>query len=139
MIMFQVQALSAPLGRTLIAAIFVVAGLQKISGYDGTAGYMEAMGVPSALLPLVILLEIGGGLAIVVGWQTRLVAAAFAGFSVLSAIIFHWNFGDQIQSIMFMKNFAIAGGFLLLVAYGPGAYSLDNRNTTGRWAAAAAE
>ena len=137
--MSQVQALSAPLGRFLIAAMFLVVGLQKISAYEGTAGYMEAMGVPSAMLPLVILLEIGGGLAIVVGWQTRLVATAFAGFSMLSAIIFHWNFADQIQSIMFMKNFAIAGGFLFLVAHGPGAYALDNRASTNRSTAVAAE
>jgi putative oxidoreductase len=137
--MSQLQALSAPLGRSLIAAMFIVAGLQKIPGYQGTAGYMEAMGVPSALLPLVILLEIGGGLAIIAGWQTRLVAAAFAGFSVLSAVIFHWNFADQIQSIMFMKNLAIGGGFLFLVAYGPGAYALDNRAAAGRRATVAAE
>jgi putative oxidoreductase len=137
--MSQVQALSAPLGRFLIAAMFLVAGLQKSSAYEGTAGYMEAMGVPSEMLPLVILLEIGGGLAIIVGWQTRLVATAFAGFSVLSAIIFHWNFADQIQSIMFMKNFAIAGGFLFLVAHGPGAYALDNRASTNRSNAMAVE
>lgn len=88
---------------------------------------MENMGVPGFLLPLVILLEAAGGIAIIVGWQTRLVALALAGFCVISAILFHANFGDQTQMIMFLKNIAIAGGFLFLVANGPGAYALDNR------------
>ena len=125
--MTQIQSLSAPLGRVLIAAIFLIAGFQKISGYAGTAGYMEAMGVPGALLPLVILLEIGGALALVAGWHTRGVAALLAGFTILSAVIFHANFADQMQAIMFLKNLAVAGGFLFLVANGPGAYALDTR------------
>jgi len=125
--MTQIQSLSAPLGRVLIAAMFLIAGFQKISGYAGTAGYMEAMGVSGALLPLVILLEIGGALAVIAGWQTRIVAALLAGFTVLSALIFHADFGDQMQTILFLKNLAIAGGFLFLVANGPGAYALDTR------------
>ncbi|PCI38173.1 MAG: hypothetical protein COB46_11970 [Rhodospirillaceae bacterium] len=127
--MDKVQEFSAPLGRVMIAMIFVMAGVNKISGYEGTQGYMDAMGVPGSLLPLVILLEIVGGFAIVVGWKTRPAAFLLAGFSVLSALIFHANFGDQTQMIMFMKNIAIAGGFLFLVANGPGAYALDNRTT----------
>ena len=111
--------------RVLIAVLFVVAGYSKIGGYDGTAGYMQSMGVPGALLPLVILTELGGGIAIVLGFQTRIVATLLAGFTVLSALIFHSNFGDQMQSIMFMKNIAIAGGFLFLAANGAGAWSLD--------------
>ncbi len=125
--MTQIQSLSAPLGRVLIAAIFLIAGFQKISGYAATAGYMEAMGVPGALLPLVILLEIGGALAIIAGWQTRVAATLLAGFTVLSAVTFHADFADQIQTIMFLKNLAIAGGFLFLVANGPGAYAFDTR------------
>jgi putative oxidoreductase len=125
--MSNIQTFSAPLGRVLIATIFVMAGLNKISGYEGTAGYMDAMGVPGALLPLVIVLEVVGGLAIIAGWKTCPVAFALAGFSVLSAIIFHGNFVDETTMIMFMKNVAIAGGFLFLVANGPGAYALDNR------------
>ena len=127
--MSKFQTLSAPLGRFLIAMIFVMAGLNKISGYEGTQGYMDAMGVPGGLLPLVILLEVVGGLAIIAGWKTRPIAFLLAGFSVLSAILFHPNFADQAEMIMFMKNIAIAGGFLFLVVHGPGAYALDNRST----------
>ena len=88
---------------------------------------MDAMGVPGVLLPLVVLLEIAGGLMILVGWKTKWAAIALAGFSVVAAAIFHNNFADQMQMILFMKNIAIAGGFLLLSAHGAGAYSLDNR------------
>ncbi len=125
--MSGIQIFATPVGRVLIAIIFIMSGLSKITGYAGTQGYMEAMGVPGAVLPIVILLEVTGGIAIIVGWQTRLTALALAGFSVISAILFHANFGDQTQMIMFMKNIAIAGGFLFLVANGPGAYALDNR------------
>lgn len=125
--MSEIQRIAAPLGRVLIASIFVLSSLSKITAYTNTQGYMEAMGVPGALLPLVILFEVLAGLAIIVGWQTRLVAFALAGFSILSAIMFHFNFADQIQFIMFMKNIAISGGFLFLVASGPGAFALDNR------------
>jgi putative oxidoreductase len=115
------------IGRILLAHIFVLAGITKITGYAGTQAYMESMGIPGALLPLVIALEIGGGLALIVGWQTRLAALALAGFSVVSAVIFHANFGDQIQMILFMKNFAMAGGLLMVAAYGAGAFSLEAR------------
>ena len=127
--MTNIQTYAAPAGRVLIALIFVMSGLNKIFAYGATAGWMEAMGVPGALLPLVIILEVVGGVAIVVGWQTRLAALALAGFSVLSALIFHANFADQAEMINFMKNVAIAGGFLFLVANGAGAYSLDNRKS----------
>lgn len=113
------------IGRILLAHIFLLSGISKIGGYDATAGWMEAMGVPGALLPAVILLEIGGGLALILGWQTRLAAASLAGFSILAALIFHTNFADQMQMIMFMKNFAMAGGLLYVVAFGAGAWSLD--------------
>jgi len=125
--MQQIEKLAMPTGRVLMAIIFVMAGVGKIADYAGTQGYMEMMGVPGALLPLVIITEVGGGLAIILGFQTRLVALALAGFSVISAIIFHADFGDQTQMIMFLKNIAIAGGFMFLVAHGAGAYSLDNR------------
>lgn len=118
---------SSVVARVLLAHIFIMAGLNKIMGYAGTQGYMESVGVPGILLPLVILVEVGAGLAVLVGWQTRWAAYALAGFTVLSAIIFHSNLGDQIQMIMFMKNFAIAGGLLLLAEHGAGAFSLDKR------------
>ncbi|AXQ30858.1 DoxX family protein [Solimonas sp. K1W22B-7] len=113
------------LGRLLIATIFVGAGYSKIGGYEATQGYMAAMGVPGALLPLVIFAELGGGLAIVLGFLTRLAALGLAVFSIASAVIFHGGSADQVQQIMFMKNLAMAGGFLFLVAHGGGKYSLD--------------
>lgn len=118
---------SSVVARILLAHIFVLAGMNKIMGYAGSQGYMEMMGVPGMLLPLVIILELGGGLALIAGWQARLVAYALAGFCVISALIFHHNLADQVQMIMFMKNLAIAGGLLLIAEHGAGAYSLDNR------------
>ncbi|HHO69531.1 MAG TPA: DoxX family membrane protein [Gammaproteobacteria bacterium] len=115
-------------GRALMAAIFLVAGYGKLgAGYAGTQGYMEAMGVPGALLPLVVVLELGGGLALLLGWQTRMAALLLAGFSVVSALIFHADFSDPMQSILFMKNLAMAGGLLFLVAGDTHAWSLDAR------------
>ena len=122
------QKFSNLAGRILIAQIFLMAGISKIGGYAGTQGYMEAMGVPGGLLPLVIVLEIGGALTLIAGWQTRLVSLALAGFSILSAVIFHANLADQTTMIMFMKNFAIAGGLLVLAARDmKDTISIDNR------------
>ena len=112
------------LGRLLLAAIFITAGYGKIGGYAATQGYMEAMGISGTLLPLVIFAELGGGLAILLGLLTRYAALGLAVFSVASAVIFHSS-ADQVQQIMFMKNLAIAGGLLILVANGPGRLSLD--------------
>ena len=114
-------------GRVLLAALFLLSGVGKIGGYDATAGYMAAVGVPGALLPLVIAIEVLGAAAIIVGWKTRIVAFLLAGFTLLSAVIFHSNFADQIQMIMFLKNLSIAGGFLLLVVHGAGRISVDQR------------
>lgn len=125
--MKYIQQHSSFIGRLFISAIFLMAGINKISSYEGTAGYMTAMGVPGALLPLVIFTEVVGAIAIIIGYKTRLVAFLLAGFSILSAIFFHLDFADQTQSIMFMKNVAIAGGFLFLVANGPGSLAWDNR------------
>jgi putative oxidoreductase len=121
------QNLADFLGRLLMSAIFLVSGLGKIGAYAATQGYMAAQGVPGMLLPLVIALEVGGGLAIIAGYQTRLAATLLAGFSVLAALIFHRVPGDQIQFILFMKNLAMAGGFMFLVARGAGDWSLDAR------------
>lgn len=114
-------------GRVLIALMFLLSGIGKITGYAGTAGYMAAMGVPGVLLPLVILTEVGGAIAIILGWQTRIVAFLLAGFTLVAAALFHNNFADQIQMIMFLKNVSIAGAFLLLLVHGAGRYSLDAR------------
>lgn len=115
-------------GRIFIAALFLMAGVGKLgSGYDATVGYMEAMGVPGALLPIVIALEIGGAVLLVAGWFTRASAVALGAFTILSALLFHADFSDRMQQIMFLKNFAIAGGFMFLALKGAGAWSIDAR------------
>ena len=88
---------------------------------------MESMGVPGMLLPLVIAVEVLGGLAVMLGWQARVAAFLLAGFSLLSGILFHADFSDQTQTIMFLKNLALAGGFLIVVAQGAGPLSMDAR------------
>ncbi len=117
-------------GRILISAIFLLSGISKVSAYAATQGYMAAMGLPGEILPLVIAFEIGASVAIIIGFQTRLVALALVGFALVTAVLFHGELGDQMQFIMFMKNIAIAGGFLFLAANGPGALALDNRNAS---------
>lgn len=113
------------IARLFLGQMFLLAGISKIGAYEGTQGYMEAMGVPGELLFLVIILEIVGGLAVMLGWQVRWASYALAGFTVVAALIFHSNFADQMQSILFMKNIAIAGGFMALSSVGAGAWSLD--------------
>ena len=114
-------------GRVLLSIIFLWASIEKITDFAGAQGYMAKFGVPGELLPLVILTELGGGLALLLGWQTRLAALALAGFCILAALIFHNDFGNKIQLIFFLKNLGLAGGMLLLAASGPGALSLDKR------------
>ena len=114
-------------GRVLLAALFLLAGLSKLGAYSATAAYMASAGIPGALLPAVIATEVLGALAVILGWKTRVVATLLAGFSLVTALTFHTNFGDQTQMIMFLKNVSIAGGFLLLIANGAGRYSLDGR------------
>jgi putative oxidoreductase len=123
----KMEKVSQFVARVFLGHIFLLAGLSKIGAYEGTQGYMDVMGVPGALLPLVILLEVAGGLAIIAGWRTKWAASLLAAFSVIAAAIFHNDFADQTQMILFMKNIAITGGLLLLVAHGAGAYSLDIR------------
>jgi putative oxidoreductase len=122
------QDLAAPIGRTLLALMFLLAGLQKIGGYAATQGFMESMGVPGALLPLVIALEVLGGLALILGWQSRFTAFLLAGFTILASLVFHADFSDQTQMLFLLKNLSVAGGLLMVVALGAGPYSLDNRN-----------
>lgn len=115
-------------GRIMMALIFVVAGFNKIGGYEGTQAYMESMGVPGGLLPLVILLEAGGGIALILGLYTRWVALALAAFTLVTGVIFHSNFSDQMQMIMFMKNIAMAGGLLVIAAWdAKESLSIDSR------------
>jgi putative oxidoreductase len=114
-------------GRVLLALMFVIAGYSKIGGYEGTAKYMASAGVPGALLPLVIALELVGGALVIIGWQTRLVALALAGFTLIASFLFHYQLDNQMQFLLFMKNIAIVGGFLALFAAGAGRFSLDGR------------
>ncbi len=112
-------------GRAMLATIFILAGIDKIGAYAGTQAFMESAGIPGILLPAVIGLEIFGGLAVLIGFQTRIAAALLAAFTLLAAIIFHSDFSQQMQSILFMKNVAIAGAFLLLVSQGPGQWAIN--------------
>ena len=119
---------STLVSRSMIATIFIVAGAGKITGYAGTQGYMESLGVPGLLLPLVIAVEILGGLAVLLGYQTKIAAFLLGGFTLLSAIIFHSDFSQQMEMILFMKNIAITGAFLLLFVHGPGQWALKSNN-----------
>ncbi len=131
----NLRQIAAPAGRALLALIFIISGLQKLTGYAGTQGYMEAMGVPGALLPLVIVVELGGGLALLIGWQARIAAFLLGGFALLSGLIFHLIPGlgmegmeAQMQTISFMKNVSIAGGMAMVVALGAGPVAVDRRS-----------
>ena len=115
------------LGRALIAAIFILAGINKIQGYEATGGYMEQFGVPAALLPATIALEILGGLAVLAGIYSRIAAIPLAVFTLVAGLIFHGTFADKIQFVLFLKNLAIVGGFLLLFAHGPGAWAVNDK------------
>jgi putative oxidoreductase len=123
--MEKLQAPLALLARLMLVFIFIVEGWEKIGNYQGTQQYMEGYGVPGALLPLVILTELGAGLLVAFGLLTRLAALALAGFCVLAASFFHHDFADANEFIQFSKDMAIAGGFLVLVAFGAGDWSVD--------------
>lgn len=119
--------LAAPAGRIFMALIFILGGLSKLGDVAGTGAYMQSAGVPSILAAPAGLFELLAGLAIAVGFQTRITALLLAGFCLLTAALFHSNFADQMQMILAMKNLAIAGGFLILFANGAGGMSLDAR------------
>lgn len=122
----------ALIGRLLMAAIFIMAGLSKVTGFSGTAGYIASVGlpIPEALTAATIVLEVVGGVALVIGYRLRLFAVLLAGFTLLAGLFFH-NFWampaevQHIQQIMFMKNLSIAGGLLIIAALGGGSLSLD--------------
>jgi putative oxidoreductase len=115
--------------RTLMALIFVISGLSKLGAPAATQGYIAAMGLPAPLLAYLgsIAIELGGGILLLVGYRTRAAAGVLAGFSILTALVFHHAFGDQNQMIHFMKNVAMAGGLLQIFAFGGGNLSLDAR------------
>jgi putative oxidoreductase len=115
--------------RLLMALIFIVSGWSKLTAFSAAEGYMSSLGIPMAgvVTPLVILIELGGGLALLAGFKTRWVAGVLAAFAVGTALVAHNNLADQGQAIHFMKNLAIAGGLLLFVKYGAGEASVDER------------
>lgn len=113
------------IARVLMALIFILSGLSKLGAPDAVRGYMEAMGAPGVLLWPTIAFEIGAGVLVALGYRTRVIALLLAGFCLVTAAVFHHQFTDQIQMIMFLKNIAMAGGFLLLAAVGSGSASLD--------------
>ncbi|KQW89834.1 LysR family transcriptional regulator [Massilia sp. Root418] len=128
------------IGRILMAAIFILSGFGKLMAPAATIGYIQAMGLPLASAGLVaaIVVELGGGLLLALGYRTRIVALVLAAFSVVTGLVFHSAVGDQNQMIHLMKNLAMAGGLLQVVAFGAGAYSLDAKAGKGTAAARAA-
>ena len=115
------------IGRVFISGIFLLSGYNKIVNYDGTIGWMESFGLPGNLIIPAIALEIIGPILIVIGYQTKIAAAALSLFCFATAIIFHNDFADQVQLTAFLKNIALAGGFLFLVVNGAKGYCLDKK------------
>jgi putative oxidoreductase len=116
-------------GRLLLSLIFILAGYSKLTGIAGTAGWFGSIGLPfpTVVAVLVGLLELLGGLAILVGYKTRIAAVALALFTIAATLIAHLDFSDQVQILFFQKNLAIAGGLAVLAAFGAGALSIDGR------------
>lgn len=125
--MHTVSNLSVLVGRIGLSAVFLLSGMAKLgASYAPTQSYMESMGVPGGLLPLVIVAEVAGGFAVLSGFLTRWAAIGLALFSIASAFLFHFQLADQAQFVHFFKNLAMAGGFLVLAAQGAGAFSVDS-------------
>ncbi len=127
------------IGRILMAAIFLISGIGKLMAPEMTIGYIDAMGLPFPTLGyvLAIAVEVGGGLQLILGYNTRTTALLLAAFSIITGLVFHHALGDQNQMIHLLKNFAMAGGLLQVAAFGAGAFSIDNRrasNTLARLA-----
>lgn len=127
-----IEAICVMTARALLGLFFIYFGLDKFVNYADTTIYMSSFSIPGMFLPIVILLEVVGGIALLVGWRLKLVAALLAGFTLLTALVFHTDFGEPVQVILFMKNLAIVAGLLLFVAIGAGQLSLDakKRNKT---------
>ena len=115
------------IARILISILFLLNGIFKINNYEGTVGWMESFGLPGILIIPAIILEIGGPILIIIGYQTRIAAASLSLFCIATAIIFHNDFSDQMQLTAFFKNIALAGGFLFLVVNGAKGYCLDKK------------
>jgi len=115
------------IGRILISALFLLNGIFKINNYDGTISWMESFGMPGILIIPAIILEIAGPILIIIGYKTKLAAGLLSLFCIATAVIFHNDFADQMQFTSFLKNIALAGGFLLIVVNGAKDFSLDNK------------
>ena len=113
------------IGRIFLSALFLFNGIAKILYYEGTIEYMENFGVPDYLITPAIIIEIVFPTLLIIGYKTRLSAIVLALFTILLAVIFHTDFSNQIQLTQFLKNFAIAGGFIIIFVYGPDKYSID--------------
>ena len=114
-------------GRILISALFLLNGIFKINNYEGTIGWMEGFGMPGILLIPAIILEIVGPVLIIIGYKTKLAAGLLSLFCISTAIVFHNDFANQMQFTSFLKNIALAGGFLILFVNGAKGFSLDNK------------
>ena len=115
------------LARILISTLFFLNGIFKINNYDSTIGWMESFGMPGIMLIPAIILEIAGPILIIIGYKTRLAAGLLSLFCISTAVIFHNDFTDQMQFTSFLKNIALAGGFLILFVNGAKGFSLDNK------------
>ena len=115
------------IARISISILFLLNGISKINNYEGTIGWMESFGLPGILIIPAIILEIVGPILIIIGYQTRIAAASLSLFCIATAIIFHNDFSDQMQLTAFLKNIALAGGFLFLVINGAKGYCLDKK------------
>ena len=115
------------LGRVLISAIFLLNGVFKISNYDGTVGWIESFGIPGILIIPAIILEVVGPILIIIGYKTKIAAGFLSLFCILTAIIFHNDFSDQMQLTSFLKNIALAGGFLFIVVNGAKEFSIEKK------------
>ncbi|WP_340300332.1 DoxX family protein [Roseobacter sp. HKCCD5988] len=124
-LMQQLEKFAPLIARVFIGGFFLMAGLGKLADVQGFAGYVTMGGLPAFLAWPAIIFEILVGASLLVGFKLRLVALAGAAFCVVTAVLYHNNFSDQIQMIMFLKNFSIAGAFLMFFAHGAGAYALD--------------
>ncbi|HRE60251.1 MAG TPA: DoxX family protein [Micropepsaceae bacterium] len=127
------NGLVALLGRVLLAAIFILSGISKFQSPVETTAAIASVGIPLADIAYwaTVLLEVVGGVLLIAGFQTRLMALGLFAFTLATAFLFHFDFGDQMQMIMFMKNIAIAGGLMQVMAFGGGALSIDGRKSGG--------
>ena len=115
------------LGRVLLSAIFLINGIGKIFNYEGTIQYMENFDVPGYLIIPAITVEILFPILLILGYYTKFSALVLSLFTLVLAVIFHTDFSNQMQLMSFLKNIAIAGGFLIIFVYGPGKYSIDHK------------